>query len=288
MKKTGFMATAGGKITASIIGVAVLATAGLGAKAFTDNKDDRRSDGSRRESRRNEDEDKEKDRLTEILETEARPTEPMAAAEPSMAEREAEPSIPEETAAAIESALLVDPYAAPDTGWKSAYRDIVDSVSISDFCNGDCAPYADLYELSYGLVLINDDDIPELVIYFDTTLDNYTWLYTYSDGEAVFMEELYNWECPALYAPRENRTLSGTSYNMYGDPMYQTISFMDTDNRSMIDTYPDLSECMEITDEFGSYEIIEENYNAALGFGTYNYEELTGGYTESEIMDILQ
>ncbi|MBO4637257.1 MAG: sigma-70 family RNA polymerase sigma factor [Clostridiales bacterium] len=129
--------------------------------------------------------------------------------------------------------LLPEAYSCPDTGWKAAYADVVTSLSPEDFDNGYHA--GDYGDMLCGLVLINDDDIPELIVSVSVP-DGvvYGRLYTFIDGETVFLRSMYGYpETYNTYAPRRNCIVNGGGPEENGGFFFTFIGHMTDDLRSI-------------------------------------------------------
>ncbi len=116
-----------------------------------------------------------------------------AAAEPDAApekEAEKEPEIPEEPAEAAPEEAEASEAAGPEESWKTAYLEVIDRW---DQDHGNDA------EAGYELAFINDDDIPELILFCDDDAWYALDIYTCTDEGAVKMETDEEWEEEPLF-----------------------------------------------------------------------------------------
>lgn len=182
----------------------------------------------------------------------------------------------------------------PD-GWKEAYYARVNSITEDDF--DDAYLESDEFTLTYDLVYINEDDIPELIVclkdedsYWEFTYAN---IYTFNNGELI---ELENSLCVVsrdivFYYPGENKIILD-SYHDYFTNSCSVGAMSKSRDEIETTTYERNGEDSDLIyykeDPF-THETIEisedEFYNATQGFG--NSEELNATLTLDEILEKL-
>lgn len=210
-------------------------------------------------------------------------------------------AMPAETTAPTgeEPAALISPYEAPDTGWKTAYKNVVESIAASDFdyVNERGTTYNTEsgrreYDFLCDLVFINDDLIPELEVTITDSayhLTSYTRIYTYQNGEAVFLEEFlqdtgYGYD--ALYVPRENWMLVNGTDTMDGPASYSIAQM--TENMTDIEVNYDAYESWCLVDSETGWPVYDEEVrDSVYGFDRYDFEVLVGGFSKEEFISRL-
>lgn len=122
-----------------------------------------------------------------------KPDEPAQVTAVSQTDAETE----EETEAALSTEAPDDDTAF--TAWKEAYHYVLTE------CIGEDAEFP-----GFGLIYLNDDDIPELVISMGTYHFANCQLYTFSDGKAVYLGNYGSWG-EFVYYEREGILCEGTT-----------------------------------------------------------------------------
>ena len=183
-------------------------------------------------------------------------------------------------------AILPEQFSYADTGWKEAYASVVSNTKPQDFDNGyNEGSYS---EILCDLVLINDDDIPELIV--SVKVKNnvcYGHLYTFVGGEAVLLKSLYGYEsCYNSYEPRGNCIITGGGPEQNGAFFFtfvghMTDDMMSLDNLSLARSNFDLIAYEYVYDDPNAYTTVRYYYydsnNQAVEISEAEYQALIPG-----------
>ena len=183
-------------------------------------------------------------------------------------------------------AILPEQFSYADTGWKEAYASVVSNTKPQDFDNGyNEGSYS---EILCDLVLINDDDIPELIV--SVKVKNnvcYGHLYTFVGGEAVLLKSLYGYEsCYNSYEPRGNCIITGGGPEQNGAFFFtfvghMTDDMMSLDNLSLARSNFDLIAYEYVYDDPNAYTTVRYYYydsnNQAVEISEADYQALIPG-----------
>ena len=209
-----------------------------------------------------------------------------------------------------------------DEEWKAAYLEIVNTITYSDFEDiyGDAL---DSGELTYDLININDDDVPELLVCVTRNEDLgnydkemyeesgdvvYATLFTYADGEAVELIHSAISDSPSDYMSyyiRDNKIVITGNYEYYYMITWWRVVSIDDDLKSLssanylsayadIELYPDGYDPDNWEEHFYSYDpetddktqIGEEEFNEATK-GSGKRMELKAAKSLDEIIEKL-
>ncbi len=214
------------------------------------------------------------------------------------------------TATVIITPDVSDCYSAPDTGWAAAYTDVVLNIDISDlpaYYQSDMNDEDVLCDLAF----INGDQVPELIISFETQYSEYyIMVYTYVNGEAVFLDDFSSSTNSVTYIPGENKILSGSGYLymvMGMDPVFSAGAYWMTEDCTGMEYVAGYNANYDITDssatpdsasdeydryftwssETGYVEVPEPEYNNIFGNNSKDSADLVGKYMVSEFLDYL-
>ena len=183
-------------------------------------------------------------------------------------------------------AVLPEQFSYADTGWKTAYASVVSNIKPQDFDNGyNEGSYS---EILCDLVLINDDDIPELIVSVNVKNNVcYGKLYTFVGGEAVLLKDLYGYEsCYNSYEPRGNCIITGGAPEQNGAFFFTFVGHMtddmtSLDNLSLARSNYDLIAYEYVYDDPNAYTTVRYYYydsnNQAVEISEEEYQALVPG-----------
>lgn len=183
-------------------------------------------------------------------------------------------------------AVLPEQFSYADTGWKTAYASVVSNIKPQDFDNGyNEGSYS---EILCDLVLINDDDIPELIVSVNVKNNVcYGKLYTFVGGEAVLLKDLYGYEsCYNSYEPRANCIITGGGPEQNGAFFFTFVGHMtddmtSLDNLSLARSNYDLIAYEYVYDDPNAYTTVRYYYydsnNQAVEISEEEYQALVPG-----------
>lgn len=181
-------------------------------------------------------------------------------------------------------AILPEQFSYADTGWKAAYASVVSTIVPQDFDNGyNEGSYQDIL---CDLVLINDDDIPELIVSVNVKNNVcYGKLYTFAGGEAVLLKDLFGYEsCYNSYEPRGNCIITGGGPEQNGAFFFtfvghMTDDMMSLDNLSLAKSNFDLQQYDYVYDDPNAYTTVRYYY--------YDADNQAVEISESEYLDLI-
>lgn len=299
--KPGFLATAGGKITVALISAAFLVTAGLIIKTLMDHPKDRDDD---------EDEEIEEVETEEIMRTEPVETSEHERSDAHDAGDPAASSALSETSEETTEETSPDPYSSVDTGWSDAYAEVVTNIDVGeipDYYRSEMTSDDVLCKLAY----INDDQVPELILSFrDEYNEYYIMLYTFADGEAVFLDDFGMSTNAIDYVPGGNLIDAGGGAIYLDDGAapafsrsvyWMTEDCTELDHVSLYNTNYVINDPSTITttvagegydfyftwnSDDGYVEITEDRFHELIG-ADLEKEELLGEYEVSDFLALL-
>ena len=205
-----------------------------------------------------------------------------------------------------DTADVSDCYSAPDTGWASAYCDVVMNINIAnipDYYQEDMTSD----QVKCDLMFINGDQIPELAIsYTNSYNESLIQIYTYINGEAVFIDNFSQSKFAFKYIPGGNNlqtngalyfngpdiVKSSAAYSMTDDGTaftyiagYNSTFDITLDTVTSADLSDDYDRYFTYTPETGYVEVTEADYNALFVNG--DFVDVAPAYTVYEFLNNL-
>lgn len=205
-----------------------------------------------------------------------------------------------------DSADVSDCYSAPDSGWASAYCDVVMNI---DIANIPAYYQEDMTsdQIKCDLLFINSDQIPELVIcYTNSYNENFLQIYTFVNGEAIFVDDFSQDKFTLKYIPGGNNlqtngalyfngpdiVKSTAAYSMTADGTaftyiagYNSNFDITLDTVTDADISEDYDRYFTYTPETGYVEVPEAEYNALFVDG--GFVDLSPAYSIFDFLNNL-